>query len=65
MDQAEVAPNLLYTDGNTFSVWRDGQLEGKIIQLDGDVQTAGASLSAPTSLRCSQISLEADPTEEC
>lgn len=44
-------PNLLYTDGNSFSLWRDGKLEGKIIQLDGDVETSGAKLSAPETLR--------------
>jgi hypothetical protein len=40
-------PNLLYTDGNTFSLWRDGQPAGQIIRLDGDVATSGAKLRAP------------------
>ena len=43
-------PNLLYTDGNGFSLWRNGQLEGKIIALEGDVETAGAKLQAPATL---------------
>jgi len=43
-------PNILYTDGNAFSVWRDGHLDGEIVHLQGDVETAGASLSAPPSL---------------
>jgi len=43
-------PNILYTDGNGFSLWRDGELQGAIVRLDGDVETAGASLSAPRSL---------------
>ena len=43
-------PNLLYTDGNSFSLWRDGQLEGKVIHLDGDVETSGKTLKAPPEL---------------
>ncbi len=43
-------PNLLYTDGNAFSVWRDGKLQGEIVRLDGNVETAGAVLRAPASL---------------
>lgn len=37
-------PNLIYTDGNDFSLWRDGELVGSIVRLDGDIQTAGANL---------------------
>jgi len=44
-------PNLLYTDGNGFSLWRNGKLEGKIIQLDGDVESSGSKLAAPETLR--------------
>lgn len=43
-------PNLLYTDGASFSLWRSGQLVDKIVTLDGDVQTAGAKLAAPATL---------------
>jgi len=43
-------PNLVYTDGNAFSLWRDGKLEDKIVILDGDIQTSGAKLVAPTAL---------------
>ena len=43
-------PNLIYTDGNTFSLWRDGELEGEIIRLEGSVETAGAALRAPVGL---------------
>ncbi len=43
-------PNLLYTDGNAFSVWRDGKLQGEIVRLDGNVEKSGAALRAPTSL---------------
>ena len=37
----QTLPNLTYTDGNGFSLWRNGELVGKIVQLDGDVETAG------------------------
>lgn len=43
-------PNLVYTDGNEFSLWRDGALVGKVVRLEGDVSTSGASLSADSSL---------------
>jgi len=43
-------PNLLYTDGNAFSLWRDGALQGGIVRLSGDVETAGAALAAPDAL---------------
>lgn len=43
-------PNLLYTDGNAFSLWRDGVLQQKIVLLDGDVSTSGAKLTAPDTL---------------
>ncbi len=43
-------PNLIYTDGNAFSLWRDGELEGKIVPLDGDIETSGAKLEAPPAL---------------
>ena len=43
-------PNLIYTDGNGFSLWRNGALEGEIVALDGDVEQSGAALRAPASL---------------
>ena len=44
-------PNLVYTDGNGFSLWRDGELAGKIVLLEGDIRTSGAKLKAPEALR--------------
>jgi hypothetical protein len=44
-------PNLLYTDGNAFGLWRDGELHGKIIQLDGNIENSGPKLKAPETLR--------------
>jgi len=43
-------PNLLYTDGNSFSLWQDGELVGKVIRLEGDIETSGTKLAAPDTL---------------
>jgi hypothetical protein len=43
-------PNLIYTDGNGFSLWHDGELAGKPIALDGDIETSGNKLKAPETL---------------
>jgi len=43
-------PNLLYTDGNAFSLWRNGERVGEIQHLRGDIESAGAMLAAPTGL---------------
>jgi hypothetical protein len=49
-DKLKSLPNLLYTDGNAFSLWRDGELAGKIVHLEGDVTTSGGKLAVPTTL---------------
>lgn len=38
-------PNLVYTDGNQFSLWRNGELQGEIVRLSGDIEIEGASLN--------------------
>ncbi len=43
-------PNLIYTDGNQFSLWRNGELEGNVISLMGDIETSGTQLKAPHDL---------------
>ncbi len=43
-------PNLLYTDGNSFSLWQNGELVGSIVVLHGDIATSGAKLAAPPEL---------------
>jgi hypothetical protein len=43
-------PNLIYTDGNSFSLWRSGVQDGKIVHLEGSVETSGAALAAPGGL---------------
>lgn len=49
-EKLKALPNLLYSDGNAFSLWRDGELIGSIVKLDGDVETSGTKLTAPDSL---------------
>ncbi len=49
-DKLKSLPNLIYTDGNAFSLWRGGRLQGEIVRLRGDVETAGASLAPPPGL---------------
>lgn len=46
-DKLKALPNLLYTDGDSFSLWRDGALVGQIVHLDGGIEQAGAKLAAP------------------
>jgi hypothetical protein len=43
-------PNILYTDGNAFSLWRNGELQGKVVALDGDVAWSGPKLTAPPTM---------------
>jgi hypothetical protein len=43
-------PNLLYTDGNAFSLWQDGDLVDEVIKLTGDIETSGSKLVAPAGL---------------
>lgn len=41
-------PNLLYTDGNEFTLWQDGKLVEPAVRLLGDVESSGSKLaSAP------------------
>jgi hypothetical protein len=42
-------PNLVYTDGNAFSLWRSGEL-ASIVELEGDIESSGARLRAPDEL---------------
>jgi len=43
-------PNLIYTDGNGFSLWQDGELVGSVISLIGDIESSGNKLQAPAAL---------------
>lgn len=37
-------PNLIYCDGNSFSLWRNGELAHLIVHLDGDIDSSGDQL---------------------
>ncbi len=43
-------PNVLYTDGNAFSLWQSGELVDAVIPLLGDIESSGAKLQAPPGL---------------
>lgn len=49
-EKLQSLPNLLYTDGNAFSLWQNGELVGSIVELDGDIEKSGAKLAAPQEL---------------
>jgi len=49
-EKLQSLPNLLYTDGNSFSLWQNGELVGSIVKLEGDVETSGDKLDAPLDL---------------
>ena len=38
-------PNVLYTDGQSFALYRDGDRVGSVARLVGDVETSGARLT--------------------
>lgn len=40
-------PNILYTDGNEWALYRDGKLLDKAVRLSGDVATDGRKAAAP------------------
>ncbi|MBQ0902667.1 type ISP restriction/modification enzyme [Micromonospora sp. U21] len=46
----QALPNLIYSDGGSFSLWRNGQLVGQIVQLTDDLYVSGAALAAPAQL---------------
>jgi hypothetical protein len=43
-------PNLIYTDGNAFSLWQNGELAGSLVSLVGDIESSGSKLQAPAGL---------------
>jgi len=49
-ERLKALPNLIYTDGNGFSLWRNGELEGKPVHFEANIATAGAHLKAPATL---------------
>ena len=49
-DRLRSLPNLMYSDGNGFSLWRDGELADSVVALIGDIESSGDKLEAPGSL---------------
>ncbi len=49
-EKLKALPNIIYTDGNAFSLWRDGERVLPLVALTGDVETSGKSLAAPPEL---------------
>lgn len=49
-EKLQSLPNLIYTDGNEFSLWRNGEIEGALVRLTGDIEKAGGNLTAPPAL---------------
>ena len=40
-------PNILYSDGNSFSLWQNGELAGSILSLIGNIESSGNKLKPP------------------
>jgi hypothetical protein len=49
-EKLKALPNIIYTDGNAFSLWRDGERVMPVVTLGGDVETSGKALTAPPEL---------------
>ncbi|MET8989371.1 type ISP restriction/modification enzyme [Nonomuraea wenchangensis] len=43
-EKLRLLPNVLYTDGALWALYRDGELIGQVARLNGDVRTAGSKL---------------------
>ena len=46
-ERFKALPNLLYTDGNEWTLYQNGKRAGKIVQLSGDVSTDGKKAASP------------------
>ncbi|MEV0227969.1 type ISP restriction/modification enzyme [Nonomuraea sp. NPDC050786] len=44
-EKLRLLPNVLYTDGCQWALYRDGELIGQVARLDGDIRKAGAKLA--------------------
>jgi Type ISP C-terminal specificity domain/N-6 DNA Methylase len=49
-DKLRSLPNLIYTDGNAFSLWQNGELVDSVVSLIGDIESSGSKLEAPAGL---------------
>lgn len=43
-------PNLIYTDGNAFSLWQNSELVDSVVTLIGDIESSGSRLEPPADL---------------
>lgn len=43
-------PNLMYSDGNEFGLWQDGEPVGSVVRLSGNIESSGDELQAPAEL---------------
>lgn len=46
----QAIPNLIYTDGNEWSLYRDGKRVGALVRLSGDITKAGKAAVKPADL---------------
>jgi hypothetical protein len=44
-------PNLMYTDGNEWGLYRNGERVGKLIRLSGDITSEGVEVVSPDNAR--------------
>jgi hypothetical protein len=49
-EKLQTLPNIIYTDGNEWTLWHNGKLEGELVRLIGDVENAGTALKIPQKL---------------
>lgn len=50
-EKLKALPNIIYTDGNAFGLFQDGERARPIVVLGGDIETAGKALTAPPELQ--------------
>ena len=48
-EKLQSLPNLIYTDGNEFSLWQGDELVA-LVRVDGDIETSGSQLDAPAQM---------------
>ena len=46
-DRLSSLPNVLYTDGEEWGLWRNGELAGSLWRFEGSVELSGADLAGP------------------
>ncbi len=54
----QALPNLLYTDGNDWALYREGKRQGDIIRFDGDITETGGSAISPEQFHSLELLLK-------